>query len=398
MRSSKNRKGKVKIKKSLRVFRTHQSPMDFKCHQEFDSGKFLRFGYKRNPYRISLYRELQLSAILSYSRCHHVLKGVVSPRTESSWVSSGMRYPSIPEVFRHLDIISGRKFLFFLLVILGILTFGGFSLAVTTISDNSIVLEPSSEPENPVFGMIYIDNVGQFRFYNGERWIGLVFEDDEDCKAQWECNDWGDCINGYQTRSCENLKPTCSGEKPEERNSCESGVEAAKEEPIEEIPEEVIEEVPEEEVSEEEVTEEEVEEIPEEVIEEVPEEEPVEEIPEELLDASIMLEENVISRSEDLTVRVFLESFGRKFASARFIYTILDSEGNSVYSSFDETRIYTERVVTKRFEDLDLEDGKYTLDLDIEYAGILEEFDQSFEIKSSPLKKIREFFSRIFGG
>jgi len=297
-----------------------------------------------------------------------------------------------------VKIISGKTFFFFLFsVMLGILSFSGFSLAVTTISDNSIVLQPSSEPENPVFGMIYMDNAGQLRFYNGERWVGLVFEDDEDCKAQWECSVWGDCINDYQTRSCENLKPTCSGEKPEERNSCGSGVEQLEEVeetiPEEPIPEEeVIEEVPEEEPIPEEVTGE----VPEEVIEEVPEEESIEEIPEELLDASIMLEENIISRSEDLTVRVFLESFGRKFVSARLIYIILDSEGNSIYSSFDESRVYTERVMTKRFEDLDLGEGEYTLNVNIEYAGILEEFDQRFEISS--FKKIREFFSRIFGG
>jgi len=279
-----------------------------------------------------------------------------------------------------VKIISGKRFLFSLLVImLGILFFSGFSLAVTIINDNSIILEPSNEPENPVFGMIYIDNAGQFRFYNGERWIGLVFEDDEDCKAQWECSVWGDCINDYQTRSCENLKPTCSGEKPEERNSCGFDVEAVEEEATEE---EVIEEVTEEEIISEE-----------EVIEGV-----IEEVPEELLDASIMLEENVISRSEDLTVRIFLESFGRKFVSARIIYIISNSEGNSVYSSFDESRIYTERVVTKKFQDLDLGEGEYILNVNIEYAGILEEFDQSFEIKTSPMKKILEFFSKIFGG
>jgi len=278
--------------------------------------------------------------------------------------------------------ISGKKFFFFLLVVmLGILFFSGFSLAVTTISDNSLVLEPSSEPENPVFGMIYLDNANQFRFYDGELWIGLVFEDDKDCKANWECDDWGDCINSYQTRSCENLKPTCSGEKPDERNSCESRVESTEEEVEEEPVEEII-------------TEEEV--IEEEVIEEESTEETSEQIPEELLDVSIMLEENVISSSEDLIVRVFLESFGRKFVSARIIYTILDSEGNSVYGSFDERRIYTERVVTKKFDDLDLKEGDYILNVNIEYAGILEEFDQIFEIRDVPFKEIRAFFSKIF--
>jgi len=298
------------------------------------------------------------------------LTGVVSSResfkTENS--SKGgveeKRYVQKKEIGR-VKTINREKFLFFpLLVMIGILFLIGFSLAVTTISDNSIILEPSSEPKNPVFGMIYIDNAEQFRFYNGGRWIGLVFEDDEDCKAQWECDDWGDCINDYQTRSCENLKPACSGEKPEERNSCTSDVEAIEETVIEE-----------------EVT-----------------EETSEQIPEELLDASITLDENIISSSEDLTVRVSLKSFGRKFASARLIYTISDSEGNNIHSSFDEARIYTERVVTKRFEDLNLEEGNYILNVNIEYAGILEEFDQSFEIRSSPLKKIREFFSKIFGG
>jgi len=294
-----------------------------------------------------------------------------------------------------VKIISKKNFFFFLFVVMmGILSFSDFSLAVITISDNSIILEPGSEPENPVFGMIYLDNSGQFRFYDGERWVGLIFENDETCEAQWECGVWGDCINGYETRSCENLKPTCSGERPKERNSCGSSVEQ-----LEEI-EETVEEILENETVSKEVIEEIIEAIEEIVpkapVEQIPEEEIIEEIPEELLDASITLEENVISDSESLTARVFLESFGRKFVSARLIYIILNSEGNSVYSSFEETRIYTERIVTQRFDGLDLEEGEYILNVNIEYAGILEEFNQSFEVKDSTLKKVREFFSKNF--
>jgi len=96
-----------------------------------------------------------------------------------------------------------------------------------------------------------------------------------------------------------------------------------------------------------------------------------------------------------LVVRFSLESFGRRFVSARLVYTIVDSEGNSVYSDLDETRIYTERVVTRKFEDLDLKEGEYTLMIDLEYAGIIEKFNQKFEIKAGPLEKIRAFFDKI---
>ena len=39
------------------------------------------------------------------------------------------------------------------------------------------------------------------------------------CSVRWECGEWGECINGIQTRTCEN-KGTCSIEPKTETQEC----------------------------------------------------------------------------------------------------------------------------------------------------------------------------------
>ena len=66
-----------------------------------------------------------------------------------------------------------------------------------------ITLQPKIEPENPVFGLIYLDiNSKKLRFYDGFDWYNLELEKDKICSFSKDCNQWGDCINNYQTKTC----------------------------------------------------------------------------------------------------------------------------------------------------------------------------------------------------
>ncbi|MBR9706416.1 right-handed parallel beta-helix repeat-containing protein [Candidatus Pacearchaeota archaeon] len=40
------------------------------------------------------------------------------------------------------------------------------------------------------------------------------------CKAKWDCDSWGGCVDGKQGRDCEKITPECSGSRPDISRSC----------------------------------------------------------------------------------------------------------------------------------------------------------------------------------
>jgi hypothetical protein len=121
-------------------------------------------------------------------------------------------------------------------------------------------------------------------------------------------------------------------------------------------------------------------------------------IPEELFDITFDIEENTLSSSDKLVVLITLQNFGRKHVPARLIYIFEDKDGNEVYRDFEEIRVYTDESIIKRFDELKLKQGKYKLKLNVEYAGIVEEFESGFEIKENVLVRIKNWFDVLFGG
>ena len=292
------------------------------------------------------------------------------------------------------------------------------------------ILQPSSEPSEPVLGMIYFDSISKrLKLYDGTGWYSIALEKvshiskeevkkeiaEKDlaktCEFSITCDEWGDCINNYRSMTCITTDENCNRHTNTETEDCifenpfKEEIEQAKRESLENettVPEEVEEEpgMEEPEVEEEPGMEEsEVEEEPEEKEEqEVPEPgpEPEEAIPEALFDITFDLEESVLSKSDKLVVWITLQNFGRKYVPTRLIYSVINNKGKEVYRSFEELRVYTDESIIKQFDDLVLEEGDYTLIMNVEYAGIVEEFSVNFSVEGGIFSIIKRFFERLF--
>lgn len=309
------------------------------------------------------------------------------------------------------------------------------------------VLQPSTEPEVPEEGMVYFDSVSKrLKLYDGEGWYAIALEkvstiskqqvvekvekkgEVQTCSESTECGDWGDCINNYQSMICITVDESCNKYEDIETRDCVSDFElksSAKEShnvveedvlgseiEVESEAEEVCEEVcePGEEVckevescSEECSSDDKGNEICEDVceVEEVCEagEEVCKEVcdvPEALFDITFDLEESSLSKSDKLVLWATLQNFGKRYVPARVIYAVSDVEGNEVYREFEEIRVYTDESIIKKFDNLLLEDGEYSLSMSVEYAGIIEEFSDSFAVESGFFVSIKRFFSGWF--
>lgn len=127
-------------------------------------------------------------------------------------------------------------------------------------------------------------------------------------------------------------------------------------------------------------------------------------VPEELFDISFNLLDGALDDSSKLASQVSLENFGTKNALIELTYIILDSQGNKIYEEKEIVLVETEEVVLRNYENLNLEDGKYTFVLKTLYGLNVEDvFSQEFEVKSTLVfwESIRvglnNFFKRITG-
>ncbi len=259
----------------------------------------------------------------------------------------------------------------------------------TSSLDNVINLNPRIEPLDPELGMIYLDIIfKKLRFYNGSSWINLSFETEEKieeeeekvCESSKECDDWGDCINDYQTRICIKTKKDCETLEEIEEKDCGEEQEVDEESTSEEEVEEEVEESSEADLDEAESEEEETEEEP----------------PEELFDITFNLEESFLKDSRDLITWVTLESFGTKSTPTRLIYIIRDSKGNEVEKKIDELKVVTEETVVREFEDLDLSNGEYNIELILEYGGVKDSFERRFSVRKSFFDSVKEWLGGLF--
>jgi len=321
-----------------------------------------------------------------------------------------------------------------------------FNIKVPQISIRDLfILQPSSEPLSPELGMIYFDvDSKRLKLYDGTGWYTIALEkvstvskqqvkekiekkgEVQTCSESTECGDWGDCINIYQSITCISIDSSCNKYEDVETRDCISEFElesAAKdsldvvasdsdsseetettettEETSEEVEqtEEVEEETTEEIEPESEVENEPAEEVEPEEPEEVEEEEeaPAEEsIPEELFDITFDLEENMLSSSDKLVVWITLQNFGKRYVPARLIYTVTDEQGEEVYKKFEEVRVYSDESLIKTFSDLTLDEGEYNLMLEVEYAGIVEDFELGFVVETGVWAGIKRFFGGLF--
>jgi len=101
--------------------------------------------------------------------------------------------------------------------------------------------------------------------------------------------------------------------------------------------------------------------------------------------------DNSTFESGELSINIKLENSEIEVTSVNLIYIILDKKENEIYRESDYSWVYGEELVSKKFNNLNLEPGKYTLllrtlyDIDIENyeSSIEDEFRQEFEIKKN---------------
>lgn len=107
-----------------------------------------------------------------------------------------------------------------------------------------------------------------------------------------------------------------------------------------------------------------------------------------LFDIVLSIESALLNKSSDLVARTQFTSFGTVPTLVNMAYKVEDSSGKEVFTEKDEVTVETEQLVTKKFKNLDIESGKYTLVLATTYGdNVKDEFKQAFEVKGASTSK-----------
>lgn len=119
-------------------------------------------------------------------------------------------------------------------------------------------------------------------------------------------------------------------------------------------------------------------------------------IPSELLDVTFRILEYAVSSSDDLVTIATFQSFGRNPANVSLKYIIKGQSNETFYSESNSLLVFSEEAVTKKFEGLNLSEGEYEVELEVEFAGFTERFEAKFRIGSIAFSPVRNQF--IFWG
>lgn len=115
--------------------------------------------------------------------------------------------------------------------------------------------------------------------------------------------------------------------------------------------------------------------------------------PNQLFDIRFELDSSIVLNVEDFVARVTFGSFGTEPTLVNLTFIILDEIGNQVYLEQDSLVVETENVFSKKFENADLEIGKYVILLNTIYNKNVEDsFWKEFEIRSRVGKSPYQLF------
>jgi len=107
----------------------------------------------------------------------------------------------------------------------------------------------------------------------------------------------------------------------------------------------------------------------------------VESAPSQLFDIRLELERSELKDPSQLATQVLFQSFGTVPTPVDMEFLIIDESGKIWSSWNDNTVVETEGLFTKRFPELELPIGAYTLHLNTRYAGsIVDSFHADFRI------------------
>jgi len=163
----------------------------------------------------------------------------------------------------------------------------------------------------------------------------------EKCDYNWDCTPWSVCSNGNQTRKCVNIG-TCEGEekKPIEQRICSDSLFDIK-----------------------------------------------------LTDLEITKCKNKSHSGDDIFhFKVHLiETQGVEKIDVHIKYSIIDEKGYEVFSQIKTIAVEKELIYDKEIKDIELEDGKYILRVDILYGNLQRAFaQQDFVIKNGILSYVSQ--------
>jgi hypothetical protein len=106
-------------------------------------------------------------------------------------------------------------------------------------------------------------------------------------------------------------------------------------------------------------------------------------IPDYLFDIRLDILDKTLKRQEPLDTSLRFENFGTKPTPTHINYIILDGYNQEVYSETEEIVVETEQTITKRFENLVLSGGQYTLYVKVDYSDVTENFKQDFIVEGA---------------
>ena len=104
--------------------------------------------------------------------------------------------------------------------------------------------------------------------------------------------------------------------------------------------------------------------------------------PRQLLDINLNLVDSSIQEISGLVAIMSFKNFEEEPIHVKLLFTILNDEGEEVYSEDGSIEVATEEILRKSFEGIDLPQGKYTFILTTLYdVDVVDEFRQEFEIR-----------------
>lgn len=118
--------------------------------------------------------------------------------------------------------------------------------------------------------------------------------------------------------------------------------------------------------------------------------------PSQLFDIALIIDQSKVVKISDLKARVTFINFGSEDIPVKMHFKIVNASGKEYYNSDESTVIQTEGVFNKSFDEIYLDDGKYTLVLTTLYnTNIKDEFKQEIEIDSS-IEKVNSFWMKVW--
>ena len=104
-------------------------------------------------------------------------------------------------------------------------------------------------------------------------------------------------------------------------------------------------------------------------------------LPAQLFDISLTIDDRTLVPGDALSSRVVFESFGQVPTDVEIAFTILNTQGDTLYEVEDFVTVETQRIVPRRFDDVALAPGSYMLVVRTRYGDdIRDEFTQPFTV------------------